>query len=145
MIARLYVPALLLAVAAGCAMPPPHINSMYTGTGEPVAKPDTATIAVFLDTAPPERPFSVIGRVEIATDNDKRTMEDMLFYAREEARKLGGDALVNLKNSSASTGSAGGYSYPVKNVVTGQVIGTQTVGAQPTNHRVLVADVAVWK
>lgn len=135
---------LALALAAcsgvgGCTsmMPPPHINSMYTGTGSPSPRPDSSLVEVYLDTAPPKRQFAVIGRVEIATENDSRTLENMLSYARAEARRLGGEALINIKTSTTSAAGSGGRSYPVRNVVTGEVIGVNTVGDGPTNRRML--------
>jgi hypothetical protein len=54
--------------------------------------------------------------VEIATESDTRTFESLLLYARAEARRLGGDALVNVR----------------------------TTAAGPINRRVLLADVVVW-
>jgi len=138
--------SVMLIAFLGCSstMPPPRISSLYTGTGTPSPRSDSSSVEVFLDTAPPQRAFKVIGRVEITTQNDARTLEGMLFYARAEARRLGGDALVNVRNSETTIASSGGYSYPVKNWVTGDVMGVQKVESTPTNKRVLQADVVVW-
>ncbi len=130
---------------AGCVMPPPHVNSLYTGVGNPSPRPDSAAVEVFLDTAPPQRQFTVIGSVEVTTQNDERTLENMLTYARAEARKLGGDALVRVRTSTTSLPGSGGYSYPVKNLYTGEVIGVNTVGQDPTNQRALLADIVIWR
>jgi hypothetical protein len=138
---------LVMLSLAGCVstMPPPHINSLYTGPGTPSPRTDSTAVEVFLDTAPPQHAYAVIGRVEITTENDARTLENMLVYAKDEARRLGGDALINLKNTETTTASSGGYSYPVKNWVTGEVMGVRKVENGPTNRRVLLADVVVWR
>jgi hypothetical protein len=85
----------------GCAsMRAPHISTLYTGPGTPTPKPDSATVEVFLAGTPPERAYTVLGEVQITTDREKRSAQEVLDYAKAEARKLGGDALVDVGTSS---------------------------------------------
>jgi hypothetical protein len=74
---------------AGCTIPP-AIKSMYLGSGTPTARPDSAQVDVFLRSEPPSRPYTSIGEVEISTGRERRSMEEMLTYARQDARKMGG-------------------------------------------------------
>lgn len=145
------IPLILLCLASlsswGCSstMPPPHVYSMYTGPGTPAAKSESSGIEVFLDSFSPDRPYTAIGRVEIETENDQRTLENMLSYARAEARRMGGEGLVNITTSETTIARTGGYSYPVKNVVSDETMGVRTVGDGYANRRILRADVIVWK
>jgi hypothetical protein len=88
-------------LAVGCAamlplpLPHPYITSLYTGGGTPVALPDSARVDIFLRENPPQREYEPLGTVEIATDNHWRSTDNMLMYARREARKMGGEAIID--------------------------------------------------
>ena len=76
------------------ALPPPDIKSMYLGSGTPTARPDSAQVGVFLRSEPPTKAYTTVGDVEISTEREGRSMENMPTYARQEARRMGGDALI---------------------------------------------------
>jgi hypothetical protein len=126
-----------VALTIGC-MPPPDIKSMYLGGGTPVPRPDSAEVEVFLRSDPPSRPHVTIGEVEIATQREKRSMEEMLGYARDEARRMGGEALI------VETGSAPGdtRTTPVKNLYTGETMYYQS---DTRTRRSVRGTVIVWK
>jgi hypothetical protein len=145
---RALVPlALVAAFAAGCAttLPPPRINTLYTVTGTPTPRSDSALVEVFMKENPPTREYDVLGQVEISTERESRTMENMLEYARHEARKLGGDALIGLDTNATPTPAGSSYTYPVRNLYTGEVIGYRTASSGPGEHRIMKATVVKWR
>jgi hypothetical protein len=119
-------------------MRPPNVKSMYIGSGTPSARPDSAQVDVFLRSEPPSRPYASIGEVEVSTLRESRSMEEMLTYARQEARKMGGDALIV---ESGSTGTSLG-TYPVRNLYTGQVMYYRNLSG---TLRTVKGAVIVWK
>ena len=62
----------------------------------------------------------------------------MLDYARREARKLGGDALIIETGSTPTAGST----VPVRNLYTGEVMYYRNI---PGTRRTLTGAVIVWK
>jgi len=134
----------------GESLQPPHVNALFLGTGVPVPRPDTALVEVYTRTSPPSREVIVIGTVEVFTENDTRTNENMLWYARREARRLGGDALVNLETSQLVT-DPGGVSgstttlSPFKDFSGNPVVKTDVTTYGATVRRIMKADIAVWR
>ena len=122
----------------GCVTPPPAIKSMYLGSGTPTARPDSAQVDVFLRSEPPSRPYASVGEVEIATERESRSMEEMLTYARQEARRLGGDALIVETGSTTTSGAT----VPVRNLYTGQVMYYRNLSG---TRRTVKGTVIVWK
>src|SRR5262245_21107720 len=126
---------LVLGAVATCGcvatIPPPKINSMYTATGTPTPRPDSALVEVFMKASPPTRTYDVLGQVEIETERESRTLENMLVYARSEARHLGGDALVGLETNATPTPAGSSSTYPVVNLYTGEVMGYRTTNSGP--------------
>lgn len=130
--------ALATLFAAGCVMPPPEIKSLYLGSGLPTPRPDSSQVEVFLRSDPPQRAFSSIGEVEITTQRSKRSMANMLDYARREARKLGADALIIETGAVAVAGNT----VPVRNLYTGQVMFYRNDSG---TRRTLKGSAIVWK
>jgi hypothetical protein len=93
----------IAVLAAGCALSHPYITSLYTGAGTPVALPDSAHVDIILKESPPQREYEPLGTVEIATDNGLRSTDNMLSYARHEARKMGGEAIIDAELGSQPT------------------------------------------
>jgi hypothetical protein len=89
----------VLTVAA-CA---PHVSTLYTGPGVPVPRADSAAVEVFLEGSPPERAYTVLGEVLVTTDLSRRKTQELLDSAKVQARKLGGDALVDVGFTSQAT------------------------------------------
>ncbi len=133
----------------GAQLPPPTVNALYFGTTAHIPKPDSSIVEVYSTTAPPSRLFEVIGTIEVFTENDVRTHDNMLWYAKQAARKMGGDVLLNLDTSqlvtqpggtSGSTTAVSPYSDFLGNPVTTTT--NNTYGA--TVRRILKAQIAVW-
>lgn len=139
MTARVGVVVILaIGISFGCAMRPPEIKSMYIGAGQPMARADSAWVDVFLRAEPPTRPYVIVGTVEVMTERSKRPMDEMLEYARREARKLGGDALI-IETSSVPTA---GTSVPVRNLYTGETMYHRNVTG---TRRTVMGSVIRWK
>lgn len=137
----------LVCLLDGCAgtLPPPDIKTLYTAATPAVARPDTAAIEVFLNADPPRREYDVLGQVEITTERESRTLENMLDYAKREARRLGGDALVNLETDATPTPATAGTTFPIYNLYTGKVIGYRSNSSGPGTRRVMKALVVKWR
>src|SRR6516164_8381954 len=84
-------------LATGCAalIPPPYVTSLYTAGGKPIALPDSARVDIILRENPPQREYEALSTVEIATDRHWRSVDNILMYARREARKMGGEAIID--------------------------------------------------
>ncbi len=81
---------------SGCEQFPPRVRTTYVGVGKPVPRPRHARVEVFLAGNPPPRPSVVLGEVEVLTRSRNTSLDNLLEYAASEARKLGGDALVDV-------------------------------------------------
>ena len=134
----------------GESLEPPHVNALFLGSGVPSPRPDSALVEVYTRTSPPSREVVVVGTVEVFTENDSRTNENMLWYARIEARRLGGDALVNLETSQLVT-DPGGVSgtttkvSPFTDFNGNPVVKTEVNAYGPTVRRIMKADIVVWR
>ena len=67
-----------------------------------------------------------IGFVEIATERANRPLQEMLEYAKAEARKMGGNVLADVTYDAVSTGSGSSYTTPIRDFRTGKVIAYST-------------------
>jgi hypothetical protein len=87
-----------LTFVPGCELMPPRISSHYTGPGRPVPRDRSAHVDIFLAGHDPERSFVVLGDVEVHARSRNTSLTNMFDYARGEARKLGGDAVVEVRS-----------------------------------------------
>lgn len=99
----------------GCELIPPRVSSVYTGKGHPRARRDDARIEVFLAGERPNREFVVVGELEVATGNRNTSLSNLIEYARREARRLGGDAIVDVRPPASTD-------RPGKRVLTAKVV-----------------------
>lgn len=91
----------------GCELTPPKVTSVYKGKRQPVARPRDADIEVFLAGDLPERRYVVVGELQVLARNRNTSLHNMLEYAAREARKLGGDAIVDVWPRPASVDPQG--------------------------------------
>lgn len=87
-----------LTFIPGCELIPPKISSHYSGPGRPIARDRYARVDVFLAGESPGRSYVILGDVEIRARSRNTGLGNMLDYARREARKLGGDAVVEIRS-----------------------------------------------
>jgi hypothetical protein len=86
----------VLSFVPGCGLLPPKVTSVYTGIGEPIARPRDARVEVFLAGNLPNRLYVELGQLEVLTRSRNTSLDNMLEYAKREARKLGGEAIVDV-------------------------------------------------
>ena len=101
------------------------MKSFYTGGEKPVARPRNAPVEVFLAGHSPGRPYIVVGQVQASTRSQYTRLYDMLEHAARDARKLGGDAIVDV--------------WP-------QWVGRKGASVNPSRGpRILTANIAKWR
>ena len=91
----------------GCEQFPPRVTSRYLLSGKPVAHDRFAGVDVFLRGQRPPRPFFVIGDVEVISRSRNTSLGNMVDYASGAARKMGGDAIVDVWPRSAEAPGGG--------------------------------------
>lgn len=93
----LFLLAVLTAVLGSCAWMV-KVRSMSYGDVERIPRPGDHPVAMYPDTSLIDRPFVIIGLVEGDTGDlgslGQREMEQKM---KREVRRMGGDALVNLR------------------------------------------------
>jgi hypothetical protein len=80
----------------GCEQFPPHITSRYLIPGKPTARGPRAAVDVYLHGQEPPRYYAVIGEVQVLTRSRNTSLSNMIDYASDEARKMGGGAIVDV-------------------------------------------------
>jgi len=91
----------------GCEQFPPRVTARYLVPGKPTARDRFAEVGVYLHGREPARSYVVIGEVEVLTRSRNTSLSDMIDYASVEARKMGGEAIVDVwPRSVAARGSA---------------------------------------
>lgn len=113
-----------LTFVPGCELIPPKVSSHYSGPGRPIARGRYARVDVFLAGEDPGRRYGVLGDVEIRARSRNTSLHNLLDYARREARKLGGDAVVEVRSQRAIQASRGACAgAPVTRLtLTGRVV-----------------------
>jgi hypothetical protein len=110
MVAVAAVGAILLSpltFVPGCELVPPKVSSHYSGPGRPIARARFARVDVFLAGQEPGQPYVVLGDIDIRARSRNTSLHNLLDYARHEARKLGGDAVVEVRVERAIQTSRG--------------------------------------
>ena len=110
------LPTFLPTFIPGCELTPPQVTSIYTGEGRPVPRPRDAEVAVFLRGEPPALPYVVVGEVRVSTASRNTSLQNLVEYASREARRLGGDAIVDVWPRPATGDLAG------ERILTAQVV-----------------------
>lgn len=113
-----------LTFVPGCELIPPRITTHYVGPGRPMPRDQYAPVDVFLAGKEPGMSYTVLGHVEIRARSRNTSLSNMLDYARREARKLGGDAVVEIRSeqkTQAARGPCAG-SPVTRRVLTGTVV-----------------------
>jgi hypothetical protein len=88
---------LVATFVSGCQQFPPRVRSIYTAEGRPAPRPRGAIVDVFFAGSPPQRSFAVVGTVEVRARSRNSNIDNLLVYAEREARRLGGDALIEVR------------------------------------------------
>ena len=83
--------------------PEPRLRTRYTAEGRPRPREKSAKVEVFPPGALPARRYESIGEVSVLASGSRTSVEQLTNWAIRGARKLGGDALVNLNYDDAAS------------------------------------------
>lgn len=91
-------PAVVASFIHSCdaSDPRPRLRTHFTAAGRPASRPDSATVAVFARAQMPARRYVVLGDVNVLASGSRTSVDELTDWARRGARRLGGDALVDL-------------------------------------------------
>jgi len=119
-----------LTFVPGCELTPPKVTSHYVGPGRPIARDHLAGVDVFLAGRMPDRRYVSLGDIEIRARSRNTSVLNLLDYARSEARKLGGDAVVDMRIEQAvqTSRDARAGAPAGRLTLTGQVVRWSRVG-----------------
>ena len=76
--------------------PRPHVTTKYTAAGRPRAKPDLAPVAIYERGKSPDRAYETLGEVHVLAAGSRMSVSELDSWAIKGARKLGGDAIVDV-------------------------------------------------
>ena len=77
--------------------PRPRLRTTYTAAGKPKARPDSASVAVFHHGDAPDRKYAEVGEVNVLASGSHTSVDDLTEWACRGARRLGGDAIVDVE------------------------------------------------
>jgi len=83
--------------------PEPRLRTTYTAEGRPRPRDKSATVEVFQPGMLPARKFEAIGEVSVLASGSRTSVDQLTHWAIRGARKLGGDALVNVNWDDAAS------------------------------------------
>ena len=89
--------------ACESAEPRPRLETRYLAAGKPVARPASALVESFEKGHAPARHYRVVGQVRVLASTVRTDVGTLKDWARKGARKLGGDALVELAIEDAAS------------------------------------------
>ncbi|HET9326736.1 MAG TPA: hypothetical protein VFQ05_08190 [Candidatus Eisenbacteria bacterium] len=90
------ISCVVLSYIPACELAPPKVSSVYVGDGAPRARSRTSSVDVFLRGDVPRRRYAVVGYVQVLTRSRNASLNDTIARAKAEARRLGGDAIVDV-------------------------------------------------
>ena len=83
--------------------PHPKLRTTWTAEGKPRPRDKSATVEVFEAGALPSRKYDAVGEVSVLASGSRTSIDELTDWAKKGARKLGGDALVNLSWDDAAS------------------------------------------
>jgi len=79
-----------------CEPLPPRIEFFPSDAVLPAARPRGAHVDVYLAGRNPARPYTVLGEIQMRARNRRTGFRDLIHHAEREARRRGGDALIEV-------------------------------------------------
>lgn len=83
--------------------PEPRVRTTYTAAGRPRPRPNSAPVEVFRRGQSPARKYVPIGEVNVLASGSRASVDELTEWARRGARRLGGDAIVNVSWDDAAS------------------------------------------
>jgi len=76
--------------------PDPRLRTTYTAAGKPRPRSKSSPIEVFNRGQAPARKYVAIGEVSVLASGSRTSVDELTEWAKRGARRLGGDAIVNV-------------------------------------------------
>lgn len=86
----------VLSFVAACGGRPARVEFEPAVTALPPARPRDANVEVFLAGSPPSRRYVPLGSLRVTATHRRMSLANVLELARAEARRRGGDALIEV-------------------------------------------------
>lgn len=83
--------------------PDPRVRTTYTAAGRPKPRAKSSTVEVFWGDKSPAKPYDAIGEVSVLASGPRTSVDDLTEWAKRGARRLGGDAIVNVSYDDAAS------------------------------------------
>lgn len=98
-------PAVVASFIHSCdaSNPDPRVRTRYSGPGRPSSRPASAPVEVYEPGRTPPRKFVAIGEVDVLASGSRTPVSELTEWAQRGARRLGGDALVNVRWDDAAS------------------------------------------
>lgn len=89
--------------ACDASNPDPRVRTTYTAAGRPEPRAKGAAVEVFPFGQPPTRKHTPVGEVSVLASSGRMTVAELTEWAQRGARKLGGDAIVDVQCEDAAS------------------------------------------
>lgn len=83
--------------------PQPRLRTTWTGPGRPHPRSRLSTVEVFPRGKSPAKKFVPIGEVNVLASGSRTSVDELTDWAKRGARRLGGDAIVNVNWDDAAS------------------------------------------
>lgn len=83
--------------------PDPRLRTTWTAEGRPRPRAKSATVEVFWAGKSPAKQYDPIGEVSVLASGPRESVDELTEWAKRGARKLGGDAIVNVSYDDAAS------------------------------------------
>ena len=79
-----------------CEPVPPHVESIFTSAIRPAPRGRFAQVEVFMHGRDPTLHYQVVGVVTVSTRSRNVSLWNLLDSAKAEARRMGGEAIIDV-------------------------------------------------
>jgi len=83
--------------------PEPEVRTTWTAEGRPRPRAKSARVEVYPAGISPGRQYDVIGEVSVLASSSRTSVDELTDWAKRGARRLGGDAIVNVSYEDAAS------------------------------------------
>jgi len=83
--------------------PEPRVRTTWTAAGRPKPRAKSAPVEVYWAGKSPARKYDPIGEVSVLASGPRASLDELTEGARRGARRLGGDAIVNVSYDDAAS------------------------------------------